>query len=262
MQWVIADPPPGHRLLLGHLLELLAAPVADVACERLLRFLAFVAPFDAARPVEYVLQGNALHIRKTVEMRGCGPYSFGGEGSPRCVDSQDPAHAIASALATNGERDSRVFALYCRAGELPAVTHRLEGDSPAACERFSLLYAFAPDTAWALHLYQRPEAEFRAEEIEAICAVAPLLRQVHRAGSPPPVRAEERVDVAEVRLGLRAPELSKRERQVCARITVGYSAAMISTELCIALSTVLTLRKRAYGKLGIHDRMRLTRLAG
>jgi DNA-binding CsgD family transcriptional regulator len=65
-----------------------------------------------------------------------------------------------------------------------------------------------------------------------------------------------------VSLGIRAPSLSGHERQVCARIAGGRSAMSIATELGIAPATVLTLRKRAYGKLGVHDRLSLTRLAG
>jgi DNA-binding NarL/FixJ family response regulator len=45
------------------------------------------------------------------------------------------------------------------------------------------------------------------------------------------------------------PELSARERAVCARIACGVSADGIAAELDVAPSTVTTLRKRAYAKL-------------
>jgi DNA-binding NarL/FixJ family response regulator len=47
----------------------------------------------------------------------------------------------------------------------------------------------------------------------------------------------------------RLPELSPRERAVCARIACGISADGIAAELDVAPSTVTTLRKRAYAKL-------------
>jgi DNA-binding NarL/FixJ family response regulator len=45
------------------------------------------------------------------------------------------------------------------------------------------------------------------------------------------------------------PELSERERAVCARIACGISADGIAADLDVAPSTVTTLRKRAYAKL-------------
>ncbi|WP_395322562.1 response regulator transcription factor [Variovorax sp. UC74_104] len=56
-----------------------------------------------------------------------------------------------------------------------------------------------------------------------------------------------------------APLLSPRERAVCARIACGIGIDGIAAELCIAASTVATLRKRAYAKLAIHGRQQLLR---
>ncbi|MCY1552274.1 Bacterial regulatory protein, luxR family [compost metagenome] len=56
-----------------------------------------------------------------------------------------------------------------------------------------------------------------------------------------------------------APQLSPREREVCARIVCGIGADGIATDLGIAASSVATLRKRAYLKLAIHGRQQLLR---
>ena len=45
--------------------------------------------------------------------------------------------------------------------------------------------------------------------------------------------------------------LTPREREVCERIVLGYTSIGIGLDLDIALSSVLTYRKRAYAKLGI-----------
>jgi len=45
--------------------------------------------------------------------------------------------------------------------------------------------------------------------------------------------------------------LTSREREVCERIVLGYTSIGIGLDLDIALSSVLTYRKRAYAKLGI-----------
>ena len=46
-------------------------------------------------------------------------------------------------------------------------------------------------------------------------------------------------------------KLTAREREVCERIVLGYTSIGIGLDLDIALSSVLTYRKRAYAKLGI-----------
>jgi DNA-binding CsgD family transcriptional regulator len=55
-------------------------------------------------------------------------------------------------------------------------------------------------------------------------------------------------------VGTRVPpfdRLTARERDVCERILLGYTSMGIGLDLKIALSSVLTYRKRAYQKLGI-----------
>lgn len=56
-----------------------------------------------------------------------------------------------------------------------------------------------------------------------------------------------------------APQLSTREREVCASIAYGLGAEGIAAELCVAASPATTLRERAYAKLAIHGRQQLAR---
>jgi DNA-binding CsgD family transcriptional regulator len=61
-------------------------------------------------------------------------------------------------------------------------------------------------------------------------------------------------------VGKRGPpfdRLTPREREVCERILLGYTSIGIGLDLDIALSSVLTYRKRAYEKLGISSQNQL-----
>ena len=55
----------------------------------------------------------------------------------------------------------------------------------------------------------------------------------------------------EARLAERLPDLTVRERSVCARTIAGHSAKQIARALGIAPASVLTYRQRAYRRLGI-----------
>ena len=71
--------------------------------------------------------------------------------------------------------------------------------------------------------------------------------------APPELRSRTRSLVHTI-VGKRvAPfdRLTSREREVCERIVLGYTSIGIGLDLDIALSSVLTYRKRAYAKLGI-----------
>lgn len=56
------------------------------------------------------------------------------------------------------------------------------------------------------------------------------------------------------------PELTARERQICARAAIGVSIEGTALELGVASSTVLTYRKRAYHRLGLTSAYELARL--
>jgi len=55
------------------------------------------------------------------------------------------------------------------------------------------------------------------------------------------------------KISLYYPELTGRERQVCAKTLAGLSAYEIAHAIGIQASSVLTYRQRAYQKLGIHS---------
>lgn len=121
-------------------------------------------------------------------------------------------------------------------------------------DRLTLVYSAAPGAVFGLNLYRtRRHGPFNAAEIERVRSVAPLVRQVHgsflaASGFATPVLALRLERVSKL-LRERIPELSPREGEVCARIALGMSADGIAADLRVSVSSVTTLRKRAYAKL-------------
>lgn len=70
----------------------------------------------------------------------------------------------------------------------------------------------------------------------------------------------ERLQELEQRFGNRFPELTPRERQICARAAIGISIEGTALDLGIGSSSVLTYRKRAYQRLGVSSAYELARL--
>jgi DNA-binding CsgD family transcriptional regulator len=124
-------------------------------------------------------------------------------------------------------------------------------------ERISLLRAI--DGRWfAVNIYRDvPSGAFDAHDTEILSTLAPLLvtctakhvaltRQSPGKEAGPQSRAylESLLASIEVRL-------TQRERQVCALALLGHTIDAIGSILRIRQSTVATLRRRAYSKLGI-----------
>jgi len=170
----------------------------------------------------------------------------------------DQATCIAQHLRQETRAQAPVTALHFQPGDIPVAEWRNEiYEREHLSDRLSFLYSPLPHTAFAINLY-RDDAlgRFQAGEIERLLAVAPLLKQVHqgalRAGGAARQATQSmamRIAKAHAAIQSRAPALSARELEVCARIACGISADGIAAELDVAPSTVLTLRKRAYAKL-------------
>ncbi|CAN5451072.1 hypothetical protein BH09PSE4_BH09PSE4_04640 [soil metagenome] len=70
----------------------------------------------------------------------------------------------------------------------------------------------------------------------------------------------QRIVELEERFAQRHPELTEREREVCARAAIGMSVEGAALDLGVAISSVLTYRKRAYRRLGVSAANELARL--
>jgi DNA-binding CsgD family transcriptional regulator len=134
-----------------------------------------------------------------------------------------------------------------------------EGDE--AC----VLVAGEVSALYAVHASRDAElGGFPDDELLRWAKAALLLRQVlcRRASPRSPAPMAERVERAAALLQARATKLSEREQQVVARIACGITNDGIANDLGISPATVLTLRRRAYAKLGIRSCVELSWLAG
>lgn len=236
----------------------------------MLAFLDHIAPVDYLSVVAFGAGGPAMvegHARADLPhniTQGCfARYRA-------CFCGADEVVGRAGQMLEAAGDEATVQALHMSSDELPDPAWReqiYERERLAA--RLTLLYAPRPRSAYAIQLYRHESHGcFSPAEIEHITAMAPLLRQAHAlalavtpcrpmdAGAP----IDERFARAAARLERMAPALSQRETAVCARIACGVSIDGIAADLNVAASTVATLRKRAYAKLGLNSRLTLARM--
>lgn len=282
--WIV--PPSAPRgvpaLDLDAVALLLDAPLAGNPARAMLSFLNRLAPVEYLSLVEYADEGPTLregHAHRpgvrniTGECWRLYRHRFfgydeatrlaarlgeerGGRGG--CGTSE------AGAPLPSQPQEPPVLALHYRPQDIPVAGWRQEiYEREHLSDRLTFVYSPLPGTAYSINLYRDESlGGFGTPEIDRLMAAAPLLRQVHRNALR--LRGQEasrtaRVAAAAEALKEKAPQLSPREREVCARIAWGMSADGIAAELDIAPSTVVTLRKRAYQKLGIHSRLELAR---
>ena len=87
------------------------------------------------------------------------------------------------------------------------------------------------------------------------------LRTMRRAlKSPPALVAGGPAELFRTKLKLISPKMPSREAEVCTAIMLGMTSEAIAIELGISVNTVLTYRKRAYGRLNISCQNELMRL--
>lgn len=262
----VQSPPAGRALDAGALATLLDAPLKPAPARSMLAFLNSVAPVSYISMVEY--DGDTPSQVEGHSDRADLPNITG-----RCFKQYqthfsraDEVTHLAPPIACASDPDAAVaIVFYDRAGipdagwrESIFVREHLTG-------RLSFLYSPLPQKAFAINLY-RDEARggFQPGEIEQLIGIAPILKKVHRAvlqARLPCLPAAMRLPAMLATLQVRAPLLSPREREVCARIACGMGADGIAADLGLAATTVQTLRKRAYAKLAIHGRQQLAHFA-
>jgi DNA-binding CsgD family transcriptional regulator len=237
----------------AHLLE--ASACAQPAVP-LLAFIDSIVPVDHLSLVEYVARAReGVATPELVEGLSAPDIP---NVTPACFAlyrerfwRQDEATRLAQHL---GDESMPLMALRFAPGDICVPSWRREIYERVSLEdRLSFFYSPLHGRAFAINLYRgRRHGPFASAEIQRLLAVAPLLRQAHRAGLGHLVRQHDmdaRIAHAASTLARRLPELSARECAVCARIACGISADGIAAELDVAPSTVTTLRKRAYAKV-------------
>lgn len=264
--WTLTGPSPSRRLGLDSVAALLDAAQASAPAGAMLAALQRIAKADYLALVRYD-DGTPSLVDSLSRAPGAAHVT------PDCFAlyrrhfyGWDAMTPLAMRLEGEAQAEAPLIALRLRSLDVPCAQWREAiYDRSRLCDRLTLLYAPAARAVYAINLYRSvASGAFGAGEIERGLDVAPLLRRVHRnaLGSEAQHRStSERLSHAEQSLTVRAPRLSPRERQVCARIAVGLTVDGIGADLGVAPSTVVTLRKRAYAKLGVNCRVAMARLA-
>jgi DNA-binding CsgD family transcriptional regulator len=116
---------------------------------------------------------------------------------------------------------------------------------------------------YRIHFYTGARyGRFAASDIENIMSSADLLLSLVRKHDTTEMSAGNRQspEFFSARLRLVAPGMPDRELQVCTAIMLGMTSEAIALKLGISVNTVLTYRKRAYGRLNISCQNELMRL--
>lgn len=129
-------------------------------------------------------------------------------------------------------------------------------------DRFTLMQRSGEQT-YRVNLYRSGKAgRFTQSDIDHIMGSADLLvgLLVKHAATSVTVGQSFAPQAFEDRLRLVEPNMPTREAQVCAAIMSGMTSEAIALHLGISVNTVLTYRKRAYGRLRISCQNELLRL--
>ena len=264
--WSLDTPAPGQALSPAAVSALIDCASGPPSAARLLRAIDAVVPVEYLSLVDFrrdtpeLIEGSSRHTHDRDVVAECfATYR-------RSYWRSDAVMRLADRVARRPSRE--VAVLHCRADELPVAGWRNDiYTRERLTERFTLLHAPAAGAVQAIHLYRdERQGLFGPDEIERLLGLAPLLRQAHQAAlNAEGVAVDRAAQIAQsqTRLLRLAPLLSPREAEVVARIACGMSADGIAADLDVAPSTVVTLRKRAYAKLGEAglpaDRVRLAR---
>ncbi|VWX61912.1 LuxR family transcriptional regulator [Burkholderiales bacterium 8X] len=263
--WLLDSPPAGHLLDASAVARLLDAGDAPEPALDMLAFVNHVVPVEYISLVEYVGgvpsqvagHSNGRHHNITGECFALYKKRF---------RRADELTRLAARMADDGVGVGKgaVTAFLYDVADIPDADWREQIFLDRGLTgRLSFLYSPLPRTLFAINLYRdRDDGRFEEADLARLLGLAPILQRAHRNAlfahqvSPD---LDLRTAQNERSLARTAPQLSARERAVCARIACGIGSDGIAAELGVAVATVATLRKRAYAKLAIHGRQQLSR---
>lgn len=264
LPWLLDNPPAGHTLDAGAVAELLDAGDARAPALKMLDFINHVAPVEYISLVEYVdgmpsqVEGHAFSGQQRNITAECFALY-----KQRFMQVDDLTR-MATRMRGEADPQAPVTALLYDLADIPDPAWRAQiFDGRDLTGRLSFLYAPLPRTVFALNLYRDgANGSFREQELTRLLGLGPILKKVHRGALRSQLASpdtQQRVPAILSNLLRTAPQLSTREREVCARIACGMGADGIAADLGVAVSTIATLRKRAYAKLAVHGRQQLLR---
>jgi DNA-binding CsgD family transcriptional regulator len=260
--WTVDAPPAGQTFEAGAVMGLLEAGDDQSPARTMLDFINCVAPVQYISLVEYVggapvqVEGHSRGLRNiTSECFALYKERF---------RQADELTRVASRMRDQPVMHGPVTAFLYSVSDIPDPAWREQiFISRKLTGRLSFLYSPVPKSLFAINLYRdEREGIFEEADVLRLLGLSPLLKRAHRNALLMNLASPDQVlRTAEIERALQrtAQQLSLRERQVCARIACGVGADGIAAELQIAVSTVMTLRKRAYAKLSIHGKQQLAR---
>ncbi len=227
---------------------------ADFAT-RLLAAARAVAPVDYVSAFAFTLPClDRAVLVGTDSAAGPLPASRAAEHYTSDFWRNDPNIDLIASLRGNGARS---LITYLRRADIPNLSYRAACyDQPAILDRLSLLAGTEAGHAVTVSFYRgRRLGELGEAERASLGALLPFvraatLRHLELPARPPGNALDDPRRVLP-RVKARFPQLSRREAEIAAGVLCGMTAEALGGWLGIAKSSVVTLRKRAYARLGV-----------
>lgn len=225
-------------------------------------YRAFSSGLEAGVQVDrlYLIDGSALAEPLIAETEQGKPPISG----PAYVNHFLPSDPLQAAI-DQADGDGAILRLKVRPSDIVVPAYRRMLERAEVIERVSFLRKHGRAGWRCLTVARRRQSGgFEERELDWLGGyyrlVTPLIDR-HRAlvGEVVEDRAE-RIRELENRFARHCPQLTPRERQICARAAMGISVEGAALDLGIGTSSVLTYRKRAYQRLGISSAYELARL--
>lgn len=134
--------------------------------------------------------------------------------------------------------------------------------SVSLIDRISIIKSQAGEIIRLNFYRNRAEGRFEDGDLRVVSKFANLLIQTLSKHDQirPAINSHDRFEQYCSRLNSIAPQLSRRETQVCAEIVRGLSSGAIASSLGLSINTILTHRRRAYTKLKISSQNELSHI--
>ena len=173
-----------------------------------------------------------------------------------------PADPLQAAICDAGIEDE-VLRLCVTPSDITEPTYRAMLERAAVTERLSFVRR-TPQTWWCMTVARRrPAGSFVDRELDWLGGyfrlIMPLIAR-QPGGATPMNSGADRIAELEARFGRSYPQLTRRERQVCARAVIGVSIEGAALDLGIGTASILTYRQRAYRRLAVRSAFELARL--
>lgn len=237
---------PAWLPALTTLAEALGTPAFE---KHLLAFLNRVLPVDHVAVFTFDPSGRADHLFTTSRMRPEAVQSLT-EAYMGGGYAQDPNLPLVRALKPGTLIDHGLDATYD-----PAYRAQFFAES-GLIDKASTVATAGGGTVYCNFYRLQDSGRFSENDWTQLRALLPLVTHLiaaHRRLTPvaPQRSAQSVIHSIISRAAPPFDRLTNREREVCARILLGYSSEAIALDLGVAPSSIMTYRKRAYEKLGI-----------